>query len=237
MRKYLIITSILIFSIITSARSLSNQNLDNKSIIIVTSNSDSGNGSLREALATAKAGTTIRFLEDVFPRNAPAVIKILSGLPALDDGFVTIDASNTGVVLDGSNLTRNTGIPGLGIISNDNIVMGLQIYNFPASGIGISNGAQNNLIGGSGKGEGNVISGNWDGMIIVGANTSYNQVIGNFIGTDVSGTIAMGNLYDGVWIGNNAHDNIIGGRIKKEGNLISANGNGITLENTSDNQI
>lgn len=246
MKKYLIIvTSILVFSIITSARSLSNQNPDNKSIIIVTSNLDSGNGSLREALAAAEAETVIRFLEDVFLRNAPAVIEILSGLPALDDGFVTIDASNSGVVLDGDKLNLDSHICGLLITSNGNIIQGLQIINFPGSGIYISDGSQNNIIGGAGKGEwrnststGNIISGNYDGINIVGTNTAYNQIIGNFIGTDISGTIAFGNIVDGIWIGENAHDNIIGGRFGKEGNVISGNGaNGIILQHTSGNLI
>jgi hypothetical protein len=99
----------------------------------------------RHAKRNAAPGTIIRFSKPVFPPTTPTKIEIFSGLPSLDDGAVTIDASNAGVILDGGNLTRNTGMPSLGINSNNNLVMGLQIINCPGSGVIIADGAQNNV--------------------------------------------------------------------------------------------
>ena len=67
----LIIFSFLVIILSTSARSNQIHYNEEPTVVLVTSNSDSGNGSLREALATAEAGTIIRFSEGVFPRNAP----------------------------------------------------------------------------------------------------------------------------------------------------------------------
>jgi len=225
---------LVIFSTSTSVA----QTTENRIEIVVQSSQDSGNDTLREALLNAKAGTVIRFSNEVFSKDAPVAIQVQSGLPRLEVGFITIDASDTGVILDGNLLTRNTGISGLDISSNGNIVIGLQIINFPGGGIIISNGAQENRIGGPGQGEGNVIGGNWDGIQISNPGTTDNRIIGNFIGTDASGAITNGNLVDGIWIGSGARDNIIGGRFGTEGNLISGNNSsGIVLDTSSGNIV
>lgn len=206
--------------------------------IIVTSPEDSGSGTFREALQLSRPGTEIRFSSAVFPPHTPVAIQILSPLPVLSVGLVTIDASDAGVIVDGSQLSPDSFAAGLAIYSDGNVVMGLQIVDFPGQGIQISDGAQGNRIGGSAKGEGNVIGGNWDGIGISGAGTSNNVVIGNKIGTDASGSVAHGNVIDGIWIGNNAQDNIIGGRFGLEGNLISGNhNNGIVIENSGGNVV
>ena len=68
-----------------------------------------------------------------------------------------------------------------------------------------------NSIGHSLPGMGNVISGNWDsGIRITGANATDNSVVGNFIGTDISGTLALGNGVDGVRIETGAKRNRVG---------------------------
>ncbi len=66
-------------------------------------------------------------------------------------------------------------------------------------GVEIDAGATNNLIGTNGDGvndvaQRNVISGNGDsGVLISGQGTDGNVVAGNFIGTDLTGTLALGN--------------------------------------------
>jgi len=89
-------------------------------------------------------------------------------------------------------------------------------------GLVIGDGAQNNVIGGSGRGEGNVISANGTGVLIRGADTSGNTIIGNYIGTDASGGQPLGNAL-GIWMLKGAHQNIIGGTGGGEGNVISDN--------------
>ena len=96
-------------------------------------------------------------------------------------------------------------------------------------GIGVSDGAADNVIGGTEGGAGNVISGNiWWGVLIYGDGVTGNLVQGNFIGTDASGTIDLGHLGSGVFIGGGAADNLIGGTEPGAGNTIAFNGVGDT---------
>jgi parallel beta-helix repeat protein len=91
-------------------------------------------------------------------------------------------------------------------------------------GVAISSAAQNNTVGGSTPGEGNVISGNGkDGLTIADSSTDDNVVKGNYIGTNASGTAAVPNGGQGVLISTDAQDNTIGGTASGEGNTIAFN--------------
>lgn len=87
----------------------------------------------------------------------------------------------------------------------------MEIFEAPnRGGIVIENAPQNTI--GSLVGGGNIISGNrFDGILITGPNAAGNRVMGNLIGTDLSGTKAMPNGLNGVTILDDAHDNTIGG--------------------------
>src|SRR5262249_23601731 len=94
-------------------------------------------------------------------------------------------------------------------------------------------------------GAANVISGNGqDGVLIMSGsftynsntyplNTSANVVLGNLIGTDRSGTAALGNGSDGVFLTEGAAQNTIGGTVGGAGNVIGFNGEGIVLGSSS----
>jgi parallel beta-helix repeat protein len=205
----------------------------------VTSVADSGAGSLRACLENQVSGDVIIFSDSVFPHSAPVTIHVgPERLPWLHQGNVTIDASNAGVILDGS-LVLGAWDPGIGINSDNNTVRGLQILNFP-SGIGVM--GNNNRIGGSRQigsgptGQGNVISGNrGDGIALGGYG---NLILGNLIGLDVSGTNAFPNHWSGVTF--NGPNNTLGSLTPGEDNVISANNDaGITMYgyNVSGNQI
>jgi hypothetical protein len=104
---------------------------------------------------------------------------------------------------------------------------------------GIGVGGANNVLGGAAPGAGNLISGNGDGINIIGSAATGNVVQGNFIGTDVTGTSAIGNG-QGVEASIGAADNLIGGTDLGAGNLISGNdGLGVRLTNdgTSGNRV
>ena len=88
-------------------------------------------------------------------------------------------------------------------------------------GVAILTGA-NNRIGGTIPGARNVISGNFQGVIIWNDATS-NAVEGNFIGTNATGTAALGNTSgNGVMVFGDS--NTIGGTAAGAGNVISASG-------------
>jgi hypothetical protein len=87
--------------------------------------------------------------------------------------------------------------------------------------------AGNNQIGGPTAGERNIISGNGsDGIEIDGGD--FNRVWGNYIGTDVTGTLIIPNDRDGIDINENGGDGstntLIGGIGPNDGNLIRGNG-------------
>ena len=96
----------------------------------------------------------------------------------------------------------------------------------------IDNGAvSNNTIGGTTAGARNVISGNAiDGVNISGNETTDNVVEGNYIGTNVTGVIAINN-HNGVEIQSNANGNTVGGTTAGARNVISGNSNdGVALD-------
>lgn len=83
----------------------------------------------------------------------------------------------------------------------------------------VVDGASDNVIGGTTPESRNIISGNTlNGLWLSG---SRNLVRGNFIGTDVTGTVALGNA---VGIGTaDSSDHIIGGSIESARNFVSGN--------------
>jgi len=182
--------------------------------IVVNSTADSGPGTLRQALSDAENGDTITFDSSVFPPNAPETIAVTTGLPQISQGHLTIDASDAGVILDGSQLPTDSWIPGLEIVSDGNTIRGLQVIQFTGTGIVAAHG-RNNTIGGDRSiglgpiGQGNLCSGNGFGIGLWDF-ASHNTVTGNLVGTDVSGTQDLGNRSSGVWITEAGMDNLIG---------------------------
>ncbi|MCG8605809.1 right-handed parallel beta-helix repeat-containing protein, partial [bacterium] len=116
-------------------------------------------------------------------------------------------------------------------------VTGTEALGNGGSGVSIED-ASENKIGGESHDDGNLIANNkTHGVAIIGPSARKNRVQGNYIGTDLSGKMANGNMKDGVAI-ENASENLIGGKgdeedddDEDEGNLISGNGtNGIRIE-------
>jgi len=138
-----------------------------------------------------------------------------------------------GTTPDERNVIAGNGLSGVGISeANDNLVIGNYIGTDVSgavalangrSGVLISSGAQGNVVGGTAGGERNVISGNGSkGVYIYASGTVSNTVCGNHIGTDATGTAALGNQQGGVYIGEpigGAQGNTIG-----PGNVIAHNG-------------
>jgi hypothetical protein len=81
-------------------------------------------------------------------------------------------------------------------------------------------GSSNNVIGGTSPGDRNVISANQHIGVDIAFGAANNFVQGNFIGTDKTGTVALGNAVVGVFI-NNSPGNIIGGTTAGARNIIS----------------
>lgn len=119
------------------------------------------------------------------------------------------------------------------------------------SGINLNQFSSQNLVGTDGDGqsddlERNIISG-LGGSYMGGVVTIYgsdNVIAGNYIGTDITGTVALGDTQDGIQIiGSTANNNLIGTdgdgiADQAEGNLISGNGgSGIDILGGAFNKI
>jgi hypothetical protein len=167
-------------------------------------------------LQDAQSNDTILFDQTVFPHSAPAIISVASELPHIQQSNMTIDASDGGVILDGSNAPGDW-LAGLQIVSSDaNTIRGLQISNFSGPGIAISGDSTFNLIGGDRSigagpfGQGNLFSHNAVGIDLSKEGTTLNIITGNFIGADIAGVDTLGNRKSGVWISEGANGNTIG---------------------------
>ena len=105
------------------------------------------------------------------------------------------------------------------------------------AGVDISD-APGNTIGGSAGGAGNLLSANGDaGIYLIASSATGNFIQGNRIGTDATGTLALGNTFEGVYA-TNAPGNTIGGVVPGAGNLVSGNNTrGVFLVNAPGNVI
>ncbi len=96
------------------------------------------------------------------------------------------------------------------------------------TGNGIFMNGDGNVVGGTSAGSGNVISGNNLQGVSIGAGGDSNLVQGNIIGLDATGTIAIGNSFEGVQI--SAALNSVGGTDPGARNIISGNlSNGVSI--------
>ena len=137
---------------------------------------------------------------------------------------------NVGVVIVGGPACSGTATGNLiqGNFIGTDVTGTLRVHNL--SGIEIMRGGGptqcppfNNTIGGTAPGAGNVISGNARNGVVL-YNVDFNRVQGNYIGTDVSGLVGLGNSLRGILIKFNAQFNTIGGTGSGEGNIIAFNG-------------
>jgi hypothetical protein len=165
----------------------------------------------------------------------------VGGTEAGAGNFITGNSFN-GVIISGLSATGNLV---QGNIIGDVITPMNVITSGNGGGVRITGGAHHNTIGGTTDAARNYISGNFrNGIGIDGNGTSYNTVLGNYIGTDLTGMLPRRNANlppgtAGVRISGGASNNTIGGPTASARNVIS--GNGLALEvadsGTNDNKV
>lgn len=148
------------------------------------------------------------------------------------DGNVISGNGGVGISLNSSNSNSIVGnhvgvnAAGTGAVGNSSI------------GILLVNGSNSNLIGGATLDERNIISNNGSGLTGNGLaidGSTGNIIRNNYIGVDVTGSVAMGNAENGISL-NVAPNSIIGGSGALEGNVISNhNFHAIVLNGASNN--
>jgi hypothetical protein len=162
-------------------------------------------------------------------------------LPTITE-TLAIDASSVwdtvndkpGIILNGN----NQNISGLILQADSSKVYGLYIRNFNFYGLFVQSGY--NIIGNTGVGERNVISGNgFSGIQISGNDAQNNRVYNNFIGVTPAGDVKEPND-PGILIANGASYNFIGDETVAKGNIIAGNaGHGVDIGGlgTNNNQL
>jgi hypothetical protein len=135
----------------------------------------------------------------------------------------------TGLTLSGSGATNN-------LVHNNYIGLtpGGDTKNPNATGILITGGAKNNVIGGPDPSLANVISGNTtNGVMVEGSGTDGNALASNIIGPSADLVTALGNGHYGVRIQSGAGHTTIGG-FSSTGNLIAYSGSsGVHVSTTA----
>ena len=179
----------------------------------VTNTNDAGPGSLRQAILDANATPGADDIVFAIPGTGPFIIAPFSALPSIDETVLIDGYSQTGSVI-GTMAARVIQIVingaaaggaanGLTLNADGIIITGLCINSFGQSGINVLNGV--------------------DGLLI----------LGNFIGTDPTGFVDLGNGNHGINFGDGSpggSDGVIVGTNSdgfddnSEGNLISGNG-------------
>lgn len=192
--------------------------------LIVNTIASTGEGSLDWCLENIHEGGRILFDVSVFPPEQPATIFASNGYEIFRVGNITIDASNAGVIIDGTNVPHDQA--GLHIMSSGNVVRGLQIQNFHSYALMIHrNGG--NIIGGSREigaaqiGEGNIFISS-AGVTLHGEVVTDNIFVGNNVGMKADGVTPAGNK-DGISLRRYTTRNVIGVDRPEYRNLISAN--------------
>ena len=172
-------------------------------------------------------------------------------------GAPLIELNGGGAIANGISLSANNctvnGLSiggftnGIYITSNSNFICGNYIGLFAdgtvnANYIGIYSSTANantigsNLDGAQDIAERNIISGNTTGIKL--SQSSSNNIYGNYIGTDVTGSAGQANTENGLEITNASNNTIVGSANSAGRNIISANANfGIRIEASNSSWI
>jgi hypothetical protein len=153
-----------------------------------------------------------------------------TGLVALKNnnhGFHTESSANNNYI--SSNVVSGNGSEGFDFLSLTNSVI---YHNFIGIGYNgttkVANGAiglrlgvasSNNTIGGASAALRNYISGNGNHAILFDGGSTYNTIQGNYVGTDTTGLMAIGNNNSGIILLDNSDYNLIGGSNSGQGNV------------------
>jgi len=179
--------------------------------------------------------------------NAGAFEVILRGTAGAGDGLTITSANNVvrglsivefpgnGIVLTGSG-AQNNRIDDCYIGMTESATDTDTFLGNLQSGILITTGANNNIIGSTTAARRNRIGfNNAHGIRITGSGTNDNLIQGNNIGLNLDTTTVRPNTLDGINIDGGARNNIIGGTEDGQYNIIGNNTIGVNISGTGTN--
>ena len=231
--------------------------------LIVLDGTNAGSSASGLTIAATALGSTIRGLViDDFGQDG---ISVQGSDITVSGNYIGVDVTGTiakgnaaGVVVSGANNTIGGTTAGSGNVISANAGDGLDIVGSGGTGnlvagnwIGtnatgtaiLANAgdglfiadASGNTIGGTVQTATNLISGNTNGIEI--SDSSSDLVEGNMIGTDTTGTLALGNSGAGVLVDNGSSANTIGGAVGGARNFISGNAEGVSISGSTDTLV
>jgi hypothetical protein len=141
---------------------------------------------------------------------------------------VIVEGNGAGSQVISGNLV---GVEIDGPVSSDNVIQGNFIGTDKTGSqpLGNSNqgvlieGSASNTIGGLGGTARNLISANQWGVQVDGAGATGNLIEDNFIGSDTTGSLPLGNEINGILVSGGASNNTIGGTAAGQGNTVAFN--------------
>jgi uncharacterized protein (TIGR02145 family) len=178
---------------------------DNINPAIVTNVNDNGVGSLRYAIENANSTNGIKeTITFNLPGTGPFTIQPLTPLPTITDPVVIDGYSQPGAIpatdsdpakiqIEVDGTRVQWQSSGFNIKADNCVIMGLVINRFGESGI------------------------------VINENFKGNKITGNYVGTDINGTVALGNGGSGLMLQMGSSENIIGGATSAKRNIISGN--------------
>ncbi|HEV7920806.1 MAG TPA: hypothetical protein VGR02_08465, partial [Thermoanaerobaculia bacterium] len=205
----------------------------------------SGNSASGVSLVGASANSNT-LSNNIIGLDASGTAALANGL----DGVQLLNGANNNVVGDSAQPNTISGnaraglfLDSTGVATSGNSIYGNRIGSNLAGNFSIGNGtaaividnnAPANVLGVPGFG--NVIVGSPYGIKILSAGSDGNKIQGNFIGTDSTGAMNLGNG-NGIYLAPGPVSTIIGGTAAGEGNTIAFNGAGVTILGSFSNPI
>ena len=166
-------------------------------------------------------------LDDVADGNVSFGVQVLAGGNFIIDNVISGN-NKSGLVISGSRAANNT-------------VYGNRIGTNSAGTLSVSNqagilvtGADDNIIGGTGPGQRNVVSGNTGAGVFIAGGSTGTQFENNFVGLNLAGTDAIANGGSGIFLRSGATQtlvtgNYVAGNSKSQISLIATGTTGNTI--------
>ncbi|MCB9195302.1 MAG: gliding motility-associated C-terminal domain-containing protein [Flavobacteriales bacterium] len=176
------------------------------------------------------------------PSDTGIVVSMYYGIPGSGILIGGADVRERNVIGDqsiGIELSSNSNMVINNFIGSDYTGMNVGATTSNEYGIEIidpnwSGYVQNNWIGDVDKG--NVVVGSFYDGIVLSGDVNLTNVFANYVGVGVDGLTPLGNGYSGIYVtGSSVYDNQVGAPGK--GNIIGDNGDGISLQNSSNHTI
>ncbi|MBU0678514.1 MAG: right-handed parallel beta-helix repeat-containing protein [Verrucomicrobia bacterium] len=146
----------------------------------------------------------------------------------------------------GGNVISGNGAHGIALVGSNNAgnvvkanLIGLgwagtKAVGNAGHGVSMTAGVRRNILGGTNAADRNIISGNLAMGVSLSIDCDANQILGNFIGTDITGVSGITNHSMGILLNYGSDTNLVGVDVTGGGNIVAGNvGHGVVISGSS----